>query len=333
MDSDSVEIAPASWPELLAELVALETSGWVFRGLSAYGYKIRSKLERTLEGARVPLSEWRIRENAGLTFFKERARHELRELPAEHDLLGWLALMQHYGAPTRLTDWPISPMVACYFAYESIVRGEDSAAVWALNAAGLRSLYGSKFGFGRDHTGSVPTVTSDGKGNVLSKTYPGLETTLETVIADENSLLRQAMEHEIRLPLPLPILRPDRRMAMQQACFVCSGNLAEESGETAFDLLMKADRWPELKQETSKVAMGGRYFGGPVIGGYPFSGPENAIRKIRLPYEWRAQALRSLAKANITADTLLPGLDGVGRTTEIYMQVLAPQSLAMLLEL
>lgn len=333
MTSDPVELRPESWPELLAQLVALETAGWVFRGLSAYRYKIRSKLERSLEGARVPLGEWRLRENAGLAFFKERARHEIRELPPEHDLLGWLALMQHYGAPTRLTDWTVSPLVACYFAYESIVNGEDSAAVWALNAAGLRTSYGSRLGFGCDHTGTVPSITSDGKGNVLEKTYPGLAASLETAVDDENTLLRQAMEHEIRLPLPLPILRPDRRMAMQQACFVHSGALAEESGKTAFELLTQEDRWDELNAEFQKVSLSGRWFGGPVVGGLAFGAPANAIRKVRLPYEWRSQALRTLAKANITADTLFPGLDGVGRTTEIYMQVFAPQSLALLLQL
>ena len=36
--------------------------------------------------------------------------------------LEWLALMQHYGTPTRLLDFTRSPYVACYFALEELPR-------------------------------------------------------------------------------------------------------------------------------------------------------------------------------------------------------------------
>lgn len=55
--------------------------------------------------------------------------------------------------------------------------------------------------------------------------------------------------------------------------------------------------------------------------------PAHMVKKVELPYAWREKALASLAEMNITADTLFPGLDGIGRTTEVYMQVLMPTSM------
>jgi len=39
-----------------------------------------------------------------------------RDLPQINERLAWLALMQHYGVPTRLLDFTYSPYVALYFA-------------------------------------------------------------------------------------------------------------------------------------------------------------------------------------------------------------------------
>jgi hypothetical protein len=43
--------------------------------------------------------------------------------------------MQHYGAPTRLLDWTINPLVALFFALEdrSQTKATSDAAVWAID--------------------------------------------------------------------------------------------------------------------------------------------------------------------------------------------------------
>src|ERR1022692_617514 len=47
----------------------------------------------------------RAAERSAIGYFKQQARGELSDPPDNLNLLGWLALMQHYGAPTRLLDW------------------------------------------------------------------------------------------------------------------------------------------------------------------------------------------------------------------------------------
>lgn len=55
-------------------------------------------------------------------------------VPADHqrDKWGWYFLMAHYGAPTRLLDWTVNPLVALYFAVSSAELDAD-AAVWVID--------------------------------------------------------------------------------------------------------------------------------------------------------------------------------------------------------
>lgn len=54
----------------------------------------------------------------------------------------WLAIMQHYGAPTRLLDWTHSFFAALYFAVEEAGK---KCAVWALDVEWLNKRVRDKY--------------------------------------------------------------------------------------------------------------------------------------------------------------------------------------------
>lgn len=108
---------------------------WIFRGHESAQWQLSTTLERTLRELKVEVRRekaWTWERRLSREFMR-KARGFLTDPPSDTDYMEWLALMQHYGAPTRLLDWTYSFWTAVLFAVEKAKIDErKSCAVWAL---------------------------------------------------------------------------------------------------------------------------------------------------------------------------------------------------------
>ncbi len=123
------------WPALqewYRELQAKNVQRWLFRGLRCWKWELTTKLERVAERFDEPLAKLPSIEKELLAEFQRNLHLYTNTIPDEKDTIRWLALMQHYGAPTRLLDWTYSFYVGVFHAIEHARRGEE-AALWVLD--------------------------------------------------------------------------------------------------------------------------------------------------------------------------------------------------------
>ena len=119
------------WPDLakVARLFDKERPRWIFRGHRQASYPLAPTLERSLDRMGIPYAEastWEYR------LHREFGRQAARFGKPVTGAFETLALMQHYGAPTRLLDWTYSFWVAVWFALENAGH-EETTCVWAID--------------------------------------------------------------------------------------------------------------------------------------------------------------------------------------------------------
>ncbi len=262
------------WDHLVAELRAL-SRGWIFRGQLA-----RWDLSTTLERYTPPVGAKDEQEQRLVGEFTRRVDRHLVSGQTIRDGLEQLALMQHYGAPTRLLDFTHSPYVAAYFALEEFES--DARAVWAVEMEPLRSKAGQLLRRAypdvdktvREIPGESPGIDSI---RDLAATWAA---TLGVKGNDEVSFERTVQQNKALMLLPAEPYRLTERMEMQQGTFLCLGDVTQSAVANL--------RGMDL--------------------------PAGTVRKLTVPFGVRPGALEELRLMNITRASLFPGLDGYAQS-------------------
>jgi hypothetical protein len=104
-------------------------SRFVFRGVEDSDFRLETTLMR-LGGPYETVEEHLLRN------FK---KYSPRSAVAHDTVWHWLTLGQHYGLPTRVLDWTISPFIALHFAVWHAAHMQRPGAVWMIDLKAWRT--------------------------------------------------------------------------------------------------------------------------------------------------------------------------------------------------
>ena len=93
------------------------------RGVSNHEYPLLPSLFRHTD-----VESANTREHNLMWVFKTHAKAHLKNNPITE--IEWLTIAQHHGLPTRLLDWSLSPLVACFFAVQSLSSSDGSVYIY-----------------------------------------------------------------------------------------------------------------------------------------------------------------------------------------------------------
>jgi len=107
---------------------------WIYRGQTRKKWSLETTIERALSDWEIAPKYARSIEFQTIREFRRRLRDPQHDR-VHADTLFCLALMQHYGAPTRLLDCSYSPFAAAAFAMEKGRKG--TPVVWCFKGSWL----------------------------------------------------------------------------------------------------------------------------------------------------------------------------------------------------
>jgi len=264
-------------------------SGFYFRGMGNARYDILSSMDRAHamathfkycgDKACKFREQWYFRE------FKKLAHNHLSTSSLPNTHLEWLAVMQHYGVPTRLVDLTKSPFIALYFAVRNW-QSETDAVVWAI---GHEKLHLSSFHRLLNNNFPLPMNSPEDYSHDMQE-FLADSYFLEAFISDK---------YDVAM-----ILNPQwasDRLSAQQGAFLITSVSNENKLETIFNLVnddsyMDAEEKRFLKDHKIDIS----------------------IRKLLIPAKQKKRIFQQLHRMNISAGTLFPGLSGAAEgVTEI----------------
>jgi hypothetical protein len=145
----------------------------LFRGQSRTEWNLLPSLARELMTLSRGKPDWyqtaRLERELSNNFRKHAHGELAPKLLSVHDfMMDWWPLMRHYGAPTRVLDWSLSPYVALYFAVE---RDWDlDGALWWFRASASDNYMGGTYG--DEYTQAAKAIFEDHDADVFWPLVP-----------------------------------------------------------------------------------------------------------------------------------------------------------------
>ena len=214
---------------------------FIFRGLASSGYNLESTFDRTYENRPTlkKIPKWKY-EAVMLLNFKRIAHNyvETSNIPKENDILEWMSLLRHYGAPSRLIDFSYSFYNAVYFAIEGakIKDKEDpEAMVWAIDIDWL----------------SKEAYNLLKNKNIKSKVFQDPEVFNKIVMNGKRKIVMNRKRNKRDFVIPINPFRYNRRLHLQQGLFLCPCNI-EKTFEQNLLGVPKIDKNKILKIKLKK---------------------------------------------------------------------------------
>lgn len=198
MDTLYKEITLNDWDVSKSDFIS-KLSGYIYRGQSNSSWGLSTSMERCLQNTTSndysPLTceYWLTRE------FKRRFHLYSNHLPGDDDLIEWISIMQHHGAPTRLLDFTYSFYVALFFAINDT---NQDAAVWAIKKRWLWENV---------------RIEYDLEYNLMKS----LKDTINNHHVEKcNEILKSRLASESKYVIPVEPEKLSERMSRQQGLFV-----------------------------------------------------------------------------------------------------------------
>ena len=197
---------------------------WIFRGHTNAGWFLKTTLERSLADKGDKRRYSRIDEMCAI---KEFAANEKNLCKDSFSDIEYLAVMQHYGRPTRLLDFTPNIRKALFFS-EAYEKG-SAHAIWAVR---LNAIYGDYRIFQEDFTTSftLPIRQYHKRMMIFPSTYTGISKRpfYEYLIKRANANIHAIeLEYENKIKpgvQPLFVDQNNPRQIEQEGIFLFSNN-------------------------------------------------------------------------------------------------------------
>jgi len=218
------------------------------------------------------------RERELIRTFQRKAALYLDREPDKDDILEWLAIMRHHGAPTRLLDWGYSFYIAVYFALNQNKEG----IVWALDASTINTPKPIKEKI--KNKGTHQRYENFEKYFQEKSDILGIRKEGDKLI--DLAIASYLIEYQFPCVYPVNPFRLNKRLSVQQGLFLLPGDITksfEENLTETFGGLEKTKKYLCRLKIT----------------------PDRANR---------SEILKKLKDMNISNEALFPDLDGFARS-------------------